>query len=87
METKSGFVYEINEDVLDDWEFLETFEGLEKEDPIAIVKFVKKLLGKEQYEALKEHLRKKDGKVKTSLMTLELEDIMSQEPEIKKLQP
>lgn len=76
MKTTSGFEYEIVPEVLDDWELIEEMqEMVESNDPTKSVKIFKKVLGDDQYKALKEHLRKKGGRVKTSAMIEEFNEI------------
>lgn len=76
MKTTSGFEYEIVPEVLDDWELIEEMqEMVESNDPTKSVKIFKKVLGDDQYKALKDHLRKKDGRVKTSAMIEEFNEI------------
>ena len=62
--TKSGFAFHIEDDIFDDFETVELFAKVNK-NPIYIADLAEKLLGVEQKEALKEHLRR-DGKVRTS---------------------
>ena len=42
---------------------------------VLVPKMIERLLGKEQKEALKEHLRNKEGKVSTQNMMIEVMDI------------
>lgn len=53
--TKSGFEFEIAQEVLESWELLETINEVE-DNPIRIVKLVTLLLGTEQKKKLIEHL-------------------------------
>ena len=78
MKTKSGFEYEIDPGMLDDWELIEEMqEMVDGGDPMKSIPIFKKILGADQYQVLKEYLRKKDGKVKTSAMIEEFNDILS----------
>ena len=63
---KNGFAYKIDAEALaDDFELLELYAKV-SESIIHIPELLVKLLGKEQAEALKDHLRGPDGRVKSS---------------------
>lgn len=81
--TKSGFAYKVEDDALDDWELLEALTKLDDGDPLVVVKIPKLLLGEEQANALKEHLRNKNGRVKATQMTEEIGEIMNSNQEAK----
>ena len=82
--TKNGFRFEVKEDVLKDWSLMELLSEVE-EKPTVIVKLFLKLLGKKQYDNLKNHIKKMhDGHVTTEDMMLAFNDIMSASPETKK---
>lgn len=76
-QTESGFAFEIDEAVGDDWEILELLDGIAGNDIRAMIKFGNALLGKDQLGSLKEHLRQENGRVKTSDMSNELMEILS----------
>ena len=80
--TKSGFSFEIADDVFDDYELVEMFVR-QRTDKLEIVNITERLLGPEQHEALKEHLKKRDGKVRLSAMTEEIAEIDSMLPTLK----
>lgn len=80
--TQSGFNYEIEESIVDDYEILEMLETLD-DDTLSLVRIVKRMLGKEQTERLKEHIRTEEGFVSTVEMTDELVDIFTNQNEIK----
>ena len=87
MKTKSGFEYEIDPEVLDDWELIEDMqEMIESDDPMKSVHVFKKVLGDNQYNDLKEYLRNRDGRVKTSAMIQEFNSIFQGES-LKKSEP
>ena len=75
--TKSGFKAMIREDIVDDWEFLEKLNEANKGDIGVFFDTILELLGKEQYEKLKEHCRRADGRISASRMRHEFEDILS----------
>lgn len=72
--TKSGFTYQLQKERLDNYELVESLVELE-ENPLVLTKIVKMILGKEQTEKLKEHLRTKDGLVSTEKMSQEIAEI------------
>lgn len=55
--TESGFEFEIDDDVLDDYELLEALCQIDEGDTSKTIKMVDMLLGEEQKEKLKEHVR------------------------------
>lgn len=75
--TTSGFKYALEDAVFDDWELLEELEALESGDPSATIRLMRRLLGEEQFKALKEHLRDPEtGRVKASDMLKAQHEIM-----------
>lgn len=79
--TKSGFEFEIDNDILDDWELLECFREIDRGNEDYIVDAAKQLLGDEQYGKLKDFVREKYGRVKASVMADEIVDIMNHSKE------
>ena len=79
--TQSGFPFELDKEVLNDWEFVECIDDLD-EHPERIVRVAKKLLGSEQYKQLKKHCTV-NGKVQLDRMTTEITEILSSEDETK----
>lgn len=77
--TESGFNFKVVEELADDFEFLELL-GDFSENPLMASKLADKMLGREQKEALKEHLRGEDGRIKTSDMFRELTEIITAFP-------
>ena len=73
--TKSGFHFKIEDQALDDYEILEMLTEIDDGNGVLVPKMIERLLGKEQKEALKEHLRNKEGKVSTQNMMIEVMDI------------
>lgn len=80
--TKTGFIYEIEEDRLYNYELIELLEEVDS-SPLALPKVVNILLGKEQAEELKDHVRSKNGIVAVDKMAEELQEIFLQQAEIK----
>lgn len=78
--TTDGFNYEIDEAVYDDWELIEDLASLESGDISATVRVMKRLLGDQQFAALKEHARDPEtGRVKTSVVLKVQHEIMTME--------
>lgn len=74
--TKSGFNFEIDEEVVNDYEFIEVLADVD-ENPLKTPKLFKMLLGDEQTEKLKEHIKSKNGKTPVKVMTEELIEILN----------
>ena len=72
--TKSGFEYEISKDVVNDYELVENLAELE-DNPLILAKVIKQILGEEQTEKLKNHVRNEKGIVPTDKMTQEIIEI------------
>lgn len=81
--TKTGFEYEIDKKILNDYELLEEIDNIGK-NPLIIIKLLKRLLKEEQLEKLKEHIRNEEGIVPLDKMEKELIDIFNGIKEIKK---
>lgn len=73
--TKSGFEYSVSDDVFDDYELLENLSALTKGEDLAFVSVMEHLLSEDQRKALKDHLRKRDGMVRTTALTAEAIEI------------
>lgn len=74
--TKSGFTFRIDADILDDMELLDTIASID-ENPLAISKVLKRVLGKEQHKALYDHLRNEQGRVSVMAVSEAIVDIFS----------
>ena len=61
--TKSGFNYTIQEGALDDYELLEELREIDKGNTSLIVDVIEKIIGSEQKEQLKKHVRDETGRV------------------------
>lgn len=81
--TKSGFEYSIPKKNLNNYELVEVLGEVDT-NPLLLPKVLKLLLGKEQVEKLKNHLRDADGIIDTEKMTAELEDIFKAQQKLKK---
>lgn len=76
IKTSSGFKAKILDDAMDNWELLEAFRAIDQGKTGAIVDVAPLLLGEKQFEALKEHLRDKNGKIRATDMVTEIAEIM-----------
>lgn len=74
--TKTGFEYTISEEALSDYEILELMAQVQKDDIFAIFELIKRLLGEDQKDRLKEHCRV-NGRVPISAINDEIVDIFS----------
>ena len=72
--TKSGFEFEISKDVVNDYELVENLAELE-DNPLILAKVIKQILGADQTEKLKNHVRNEKGIVPTDKMTQEIIEI------------
>lgn len=81
--TESGFEFEIEDEVLDDYELLEVLTEVDAGDLTVVPKMVDLLLGKEQKTKLKEHVRATKGRVSTQAMMDEISAILSSNGELK----
>ena len=61
--TRSGFSFEISENLGDNMELLEVLEEMSNKNPYALAKACKIVLGEQQKKALYDHLRTEDGRV------------------------
>lgn len=72
--TKTGFKFTLSESIKNDYEVVELLSELE-DNALVLTKLVVKILGKEQANKLKDHVRDADGVVPTDKMTAEIIDI------------
>lgn len=75
--TKSGFKYSIDEDRLDDYELLEELCEIDKGHIEKLPDVIVDVIGNEQIEALKDHVRCENGRVSAKKMIEEFMDIIS----------
>lgn len=73
--TKTGFGYEIDEEILDDYEFLEILLKIDEGETAYALKMVDRLLGEKQRDQLKEHLRTEKGRVPATKLIAETMEI------------
>ena len=81
--TKSGFAYSILEKNVRNYELVEALGELET-NPLMLPRVMNLLLGKEQAQKLKDHLRDEDGVVDTEQITSELKNIFESQKRLKK---
>ena len=81
--TKSGFTYSISEKNLNNYELVEVLGEMES-NPLLLPKVLRLLLGNNQTEKLKNHLRDDDGVISTEKITNELQDIFQAQARLKK---
>ena len=74
--TKTGFEFELDNELIDDYEVLEMYEDI-KETGLGVRKLLTRLIGEDGYNRLKEHCRKKDGTISAKRIGHEMNDIMS----------
>lgn len=72
--TKSGFKFELDQERLNNYELLESISEID-EDPFAITKVLDLLLGKEEKNRLKEHIRNDEGIISVDEMTDEITEM------------
>ena len=80
--TKSGFTYLILEKNVRNYELVEALGELET-NPLMLPRVMNLLLGKEQAQKLKDHLRDEDGVVDTEQITSELKNIFESQKRLK----
>ena len=80
--TETGFEYELSQARLENYELVETLGEVE-ENPLALPKVVNLLLGKEQADNLKNHVRDDEGFVSTEKLTNEIMEVFQSQKETK----
>jgi hypothetical protein len=80
--TSTGFVYSIDENVLNNFELLDLFAEVD-ENPLLLPKVLKMLLGEETKKALYDHVRLEDGTVPADKISDELAEIITGNKEVK----
>lgn len=74
--TESGFEFELEDNVLDDWKLIKYLRNVDKGDAQYIVDVAERLLGEEQCEKLENFIEEKYGKATGTLMTKEIASIL-----------
>lgn len=75
--TKSGFWFKLDDEVVDDYDILEDLCEIDRGNGAKIPGILERILGKEQKEALKNHVRTETGRVPTSKMMEEMMEILT----------
>lgn len=75
--TKSGFEFEVDKEAFSDAEFIESFHTMRTSDEMEVFHLVEIVLGKDQKKRLYDHVRNEKGRVPTSALTDELNDIFT----------
>ena len=75
--TSSGFEFEIEEEILDDYDFLELLCQIDEGKTALTCRMVDRLLGSEQKERLKKHIRESLGRVSAKRLMAEVGEIFS----------
>lgn len=83
--TTTGFKFEIDEEVFNDYELLEALREIDTGNESAIVDVTNCMLTGEQKEALKNHLRNEKGRVGALEMISEIAEIMKASKDAKNL--
>ena len=73
--TVTGFEFSLQDEVLDDYELLETLQDIDDGDYGKTTKMVTMLLGPAQRDALKDHVRSENGRVSAQKMHAEVMEI------------
>lgn len=80
--TKSGFEYKLSPERLNNYELLEAVGEIDQ-NPFAISKVLNLLLGKDEINQLKEHLRTEDGIVPLDKLEDEITEMFQSHDESK----
>lgn len=75
--TASGFAFEVADTVLDNMELLDALADASENDPLAVSRVVRMVLGDAQRKQLYDHLRAEDGRVPVASVNQELVDIIN----------
>lgn len=75
--TESGFEYQLDDDMMDDYELLEILCDIDNGNTALVTKAARLILGDAQLEALKSHLRGSGKRVPASKMIAEVTQIIN----------
>ena len=75
--TYTGFAFELEDDVLDDWELVDALRSVDKGNAEVMPDVFHLLLSERQQEALKANVRGDKKKVSMSKMVTEIADILN----------
>lgn len=74
-ETKTGFKFEIDEEVFDNMELMDEIAAVENDEPQRLGKVAELILGKKGKNALYNHVREENGRVPIEKASNEIFDI------------
>lgn len=74
--TSSGFAWTLDERVVDNMELVDALADASDDDPLAVSRVCRLMLGDEQRKQLYDHLRTEDGRVPFREVSQALIDIM-----------
>lgn len=80
--TSTGFKYKMSEARLENYELIESLNEVE-ENPLALPKTVNLLLGKDQADKMKDHLRDGEGLISTEKLSNEIMEIFESQKQTK----
>lgn len=81
---KNGFKFSIDETRLDDMQFIDMLAELDDGNTLVLPKLMTFILGKEQKNALYEHVKTEDGRVPIAEVTEAFTEIMKSGNSLKK---
>lgn len=81
---KSGFEFSVDETRLDDMRFIDMLAELDDGNALVLTKLLTFILGKEQKDALYEHVKSEDGRVPIAKVTEAFTEIMQSGSSLKK---
>lgn len=73
--TSTGFVIELDKNVMNNMELVDALAEAENDNPVALSKACLLLLGKDKRQKLYDHLRQEDGRVPVDAVGAALTDI------------
>lgn len=75
--TKSGFEFELEENVINNMELVDALADCADDNPFAVSKAVKLLLGNDLRQKLYDHLRTEDGRVPMEEVSVAVSEIFA----------
>lgn len=82
--TRSGFSFNVNDNIGDDIELLEDLTKLDKGDVTVLPEVLERILGDKQKKKLYDHVRTEDGRVPLTAVSNELAQIFAAQDKTKK---
>lgn len=83
--TSTGFNYILDESKADDWELLENLRRIDKGEQGLVVDVAEELLGTDQLNKLKKHVKELEGRVSITGVLNEISEILGGDSTIKNL--